>query len=64
MIIVTGGCGMIGSNLINKLNKMNRNDIIIVDDLKDGYKSKNLGIDFYDYLDKDDFINLISTQLF
>ena len=65
MIIVTGGSGMIGSNLIYKLNKMNRNDIIIVDDLKDGYKSKNLGdLDFYDYLDKDDFINLISNNNF
>ena len=65
MIIVTGGSGMIGSNLIYKLNKMNRNDIIIVDDLKDGYKSKNLGdLDFYDYLDKDDFISLINNNNF
>ena len=65
MIIVTGGAGMIGSNLINKLNKMNRKDIIIVDDLTDGYKSRNLkDLDFYDYIDKDDFINLIRNNQF
>ena len=31
MIIVTGGAGFIGSNLIYKLNKINQNNIIICD---------------------------------
>ena len=33
MIVVTGGLGFIGSNLIKKLNKININDILIVDNL-------------------------------
>ena len=33
MIIVTGGCGFIGSNLIKNLNKKKINDIFIVDSL-------------------------------
>ena len=34
MIIVTGGLGFIGFNLIKKLNQKNTKEIIIVDDLK------------------------------
>ena len=42
MIIVTGGSGFIGSNLVNSLNKCGYEDIIVVDDLKNGHKLKNL----------------------
>ena len=35
MIVVTGGAGFIGSNLIAALNSRDRNDIILVDDLSD-----------------------------
>ena len=41
-IIVTGGAGMIGSNIIKGLNDGGKNDIIVVDNLKDGQKFWNL----------------------
>ena len=57
MIIVTGGAGFIGANLVKALNARGRNDILIVDDLTDGTKFVNLvDLDYADYLDKDDFL--------
>jgi ADP-L-glycero-D-manno-heptose 6-epimerase len=57
MIIVTGGAGFIGANIVKSLNEQGHNDIIVVDDLKDGTKFVNLvDLDIADYLDKDDFI--------
>jgi len=35
-IIVTGGAGMIDSNIIEGLNKSGHTDIIVVDHLKNG----------------------------
>jgi ADP-L-glycero-D-manno-heptose 6-epimerase len=65
MIIVTGAGGFIGSNLIAKLNALGRTDIIAVDDLTDGHKFLNLvDLTLADYLDKDDFLELISTNQF
>lgn len=56
MIIVTGGAGFIGSNQVKQLNKMGREDIIVVDDLTDGTKFKNLAdCTIMDYFDKDEF---------
>ena len=61
MIIVTGGAGFIGSNIVKGLNNLGIDDIIIIDDLKNGSKHKNLNkIKFKDYIDKEfsiDFIN-------
>lgn len=60
MIVVTGGAGFIGSNIVKGLNAIGRKDILVVDDLTDGTKFANLvDLDIADYLDKDEFIGLI-----
>jgi len=57
MIIVTGGAGFIGSNIVKGLNAMGRNDIIIVDHLGGSNKFNNLiDLDFIDYIERDDFM--------
>ncbi|VTP68603.1 ADP-L-glycero-D-manno-heptose-6-epimerase [Serratia rubidaea] len=56
MIIVTGGAGMIGSNIVKALNDKGYHDILVVDNLKDGTKFVNLvDLDIADYMDKEDF---------
>ena len=56
MIIVTGGAGFIGSNIVKGLNERGIDKIIIVDNLSNASKHKNLNkIKFYDYIDKTDF---------
>ena len=56
MIIVTGGAGFIGSNLIKGLNQRGITDILVVDDLTEGDKFVNLvDANIADYLHKDDF---------
>lgn len=63
MIIVTGGAGFIGSNIVKSLNQRGYTDILIVDDLTDGHKFKNMtDLQFLDYMDKDDFIVSILEQ--
>jgi len=57
MIIVTGGAGMIGSNIIKALNDKGHTDILVVDNLKDGTKFANLAdLNIADYMDKEDFL--------
>ncbi len=57
MYIVTGGAGFIGSNLVKALNGRGISDILVVDDLKDGTKFRNLAdCDIKDYLDRHDFL--------
>jgi ADP-L-glycero-D-manno-heptose 6-epimerase len=57
MLVVTGGAGFIGSNLVRELNRRGHDEIAVVDDLTDGRKFVNLvGCDIADYLDKDDFL--------
>lgn len=63
MIIVTGGAGFIGSNIVKGLNALGRTDILVVDDLTDGTKFANLAdLDIADYMDKDEFISLILSD--
>ncbi len=58
MILVTGGAGFIGSVLVAKLNQLQRYDIVIVDDLGESIKWKNLRhLKFVDYIHADDLFN-------
>jgi len=56
MFIVTGGAGFIGANLVKALNDRGEDDILVVDDLTDGPKFRNLvDCSFVDYFDREDF---------
>ena len=56
MIIVTGGAGFIGSNLVRGLNARGIDDILVVDDLTEGDKFVNLAdLRIADYQHKDEF---------
>jgi len=60
MIVVTGGAGFIGSNLVQGLNARGRRDVLVVDNLKNGFKFKNLvDCDIADYVDKTVFLERI-----
>jgi ADP-L-glycero-D-manno-heptose 6-epimerase len=62
MIIVTGGAGFIGSNIVRHLNDRGVSDIVVVDDLTDGRKMFNLAsCQIADYLDHQDFIARIGA---
>ena len=62
MIVVTGGAGFIGSNLVRGLNAMGERDILLVDNLHNGQKVHNIAdLDIADYLDKNQFIELITA---
>ncbi|WP_331828556.1 ADP-glyceromanno-heptose 6-epimerase [Candidatus Blochmannia sp. SNP] len=65
MIIVTGGAGFIGCNIIKALNNISYKNILVVDNLKNGMKYKNL-INVYiaDYIDKNRFIkNIVDSPV-
>ena len=65
MIVVTGGAGFIGSNLVRALNERGESDILLVDNLVNGRKMHNLSdLEIADYLDKSDFIQKIETPGF
>jgi ADP-L-glycero-D-manno-heptose 6-epimerase len=60
MIIITGGAGFIGSNLVKGLNDRGFSDILIVDNLGTSQKFLNLNrLKFADYIDKEDFLTLL-----
>lgn len=55
-IVVTGAAGFIGSNIIKGLNARGMEDIIAVDDLRQGDKFRNLvDLKIADYVDLNDF---------
>jgi len=63
MIVVTGGAGFIGSNIVAKLNDLGHDNIIIVDHLGTSDKWKNLnGLKFTDIFHKDKFYDLMMEE--
>jgi ADP-L-glycero-D-manno-heptose 6-epimerase len=70
LIIVTGGAGFIGSNLVHELNARGERDILVVDNLASppaGLPPKFLnlqGAQFTDYLDKRDFLHAVEAGKF
>lgn len=64
MIVVTGGAGFIGANIVKALNSRGRTDVMVVDDLRDGTKFVNIAdCTLADYLDKEDFIQRVKGAL-
>ncbi|HHT03108.1 MAG TPA: ADP-glyceromanno-heptose 6-epimerase [Bacteroidales bacterium] len=58
MIVVTGAAGFIGSCMVSKLNKLGRNDIIIVDDFKKKSKKSNYSnLQYAKKIDRNEFIS-------
>ncbi len=56
MIILTGGAGFVGNNILRAFNAGGESDVLIVDNLKVGNKYRNLvGTRFTDYLPKAEF---------
>ena len=70
MIIVTGGAGFIGSNLVHQLNASGEADILVVDNFApapnlSGPKFLNLhGARFADYMDKHEFRAALKAGVF
>jgi ADP-L-glycero-D-manno-heptose 6-epimerase len=64
MIIVTGGAGFIGSNLVISLQEKGHTDIVVCDDFGDGEKWQNLRKHgFYDLVSPEDlFTYLVKHQ--
>lgn len=63
MIVVTGGAGFIGSNLIHELNRIGETEIVCVDNLTDSAKFRNLvGAQFSDYMDKHEFRRAVDSN--
>jgi ADP-L-glycero-D-manno-heptose 6-epimerase len=65
MIIVTGGAGFIGSNLIRTLNGRGEKNILLVDHLANGRKMHNIAdLDIADYMDKAHFLEKTASPNF
>ncbi|MCK5727202.1 MAG: ADP-glyceromanno-heptose 6-epimerase [Thiotrichaceae bacterium] len=63
MIIVTGGAGFIGSNIVKQLNERGETDILIVDNLENGKKMLNINdLDIADYMSREEFIQRIKAN--
>jgi ADP-L-glycero-D-manno-heptose 6-epimerase len=60
MIVLTGGAGFIGSNILKKLNEEGHENIVVVDNLNSELKKKNLeGKKYAAYFDKNEFLEKI-----
>ena len=63
--VVTGAAGFIGSNIVKGLNARGIDDIIVVDDLTQGDKFRNLAdLKIADYVDADVFYDLFAEGAF
>ena len=63
MIIVTGGAGLIGSAVIQRLNQLGREDILVIDHLGHSDKWRNLApLCFMDYIEKDTFERILDDN--
>ncbi len=63
MIIVTGGAGFIGANVVKGLNARGEKDILVVDDLTDGKKFLNMAdCEIADYMDMDEFLARVKNN--
>ncbi|MFA5115212.1 MAG: ADP-glyceromanno-heptose 6-epimerase [Candidatus Omnitrophota bacterium] len=61
-VILTGGAGFIGSCFLWRLNREGFNNVVVVDDIRDDLKWKNLlGKQFINYFQKDDFLDILET---
>lgn len=64
-IVVTGGAGFIGSNVVKRLNELGEEKILVVDNLNTSEKWKNLvDLSFEDYIHKTKFIEGIKKGSF
>lgn len=60
MIVITGGAGFIGSNLVKSVNQKSAQDVLVVDNMSNTAKIKNLAdCTIADYRDKNDFYESI-----
>ena len=60
MIIVTGGAGFIGANIVSALNERGIDDILVVDNLSNAEKIANLApLSIADYMDKEEFFDML-----
>ena len=65
MIIVTGGAGFIGSNLVGRLCQTGHDDVVVVDDLQCGQKFSNVvEYDLMDYWSSEEFLSHLLDDKF
>ena len=63
MHVVTGGAGFVGSNLARLLIARGADDVLVVDDLTDGHKFRNIAdLDIADYMDRHEFLERIERD--
>lgn len=63
MYIVTGGAGFIGNNLVHRLGGISEEPVVVVDDMTDGTKFRNLvGARIAEYLDVSEFLHWFSDN--